>query len=344
MEKLQKPSNRKHIAAIVAIMLLIVIPLMMEHNIVFVQSKYVYVLLCMIGIYTIVTSGLDILFGYTGQVSFGHAGFFCIGAYASVLMTHPSWGLGKWFGITLPPIISIFIAAFISALFGILLSIPASKLVFHFLALLTIAFNYLILLVVSNFPTLTNGYIGITGVPQVSIFGFSFSAVSSKYRYYYLILFFTIVFLIIKRNIIHSRVGRGFIAIRDNLTAANGCGVNVHYYKTMSFAISAFFVGFAGALYVHMIGFISPDTFVQNTSVIFMTMLLFGGSGNLVGPILGSAFITSIQEGLQPLADYRMLIYGIIILVIILFQPEGIAGIGKKVPNIFIRRGGESNA
>ena len=127
----------------------------------------------------------------------------------------------------------------------------------------------------------------------------------------------------------HSRVGRSFIAIRENVTAANGCGVNTSKYKIISFAISAFYVGFAGALYAHMVGFISPDTFVQNTSVIFITMLLFGGSGNLFGPVLGAVVITVIQEGLQSLSDYRMLIYGIFILVIILFQPHGISGMGE---------------
>lgn len=342
--KLKQALKRKSSIAIIAVALLVIVPFMMENNILFGQSKYIYLLLSLMCIYTIITSGLDILFGYTGQVSFGHAGFFCIGAYATVLMSHPEWGLGKWFGITLPPVLTIFLAAILSALFGILLSIPANKLVFHFLALLTIAFNYLILLVVSNFAGLTNGYIGITRVPEINIFGISFSTVSSKFRYYYLVLFFAILFLIIKQNIIKSRVGRGFIAIRDNLMAANGCGVNIRYYKTMSFGISAFYVGFAGALYAHMIGFVSPDTFVQNTSVIFITMLLFGGSGNLLGPILGAVVITSIQEGLQPLADYRMLIYGIFILVVILFQPQGLVGLGKMISGIFKKKGGESNA
>ncbi|HHV12696.1 MAG TPA: branched-chain amino acid ABC transporter permease [Clostridiales bacterium] len=342
--KIRDVLKSKKSIAIAAVALLVIVPFMMEHNIILRQSKYFYLLLSFICIYTIVTSGLDILFGYTGQVSFGHAGFFCIGAYASVLMSHPEWGFGKWFGITLPPILTIFLAALIAALFGILLSIPANKLVFHFLALLTIAFNYLVLLAVSNFAELTNGYIGITRVPEINIFGFSFSTISSKYKYYYLVLFFTILFLIVKQHIVNSRIGRGFISIRDNLMAANGCGVNIRYYKTMSFAISAFYVGFAGALYAHMIGFISPDTFVQNTSVIFITMLLFGGSGNLLGPILGATIITTIQESLQPLADYRMLIYGIVILIIILFQPKGIVGLGKNISESMKRRGGEGNA
>ncbi len=334
----------KTIAAAVILALLVIIPLLMDNNIILKQNKYFYVLLCLIGIYTIITSGLDILFGYTGQISFGHAGFFCIGAYGSVLLTHPGWGLGKLTGYVLPPILSILLVACITACIGALLAVPASKLVFHFLSMLTIAFNQIIYLIANNFSWLTNGSIGITSVPAVTILGFSFSTVSSKLRYYYLVLFFVIVLLVVKTHIINSRVGRGLIAIRENPTAANGCGINVAKYKIMSFAISAFYVGLAGGLYVHMIGFVSPDTFIQNTSVIFITMLLFGGSGNLVGPILGAAVITFIQEGLQSLADYRMLIYGVLLLIIILFQPQGLSGLGKTFSGLAARgKGGESN-
>ncbi len=330
--------NKKAIIYVIIVALLVLIPLMMKNNFILKDSKYLYVLLCLICIYTIATSGLDILFGYTGQISFGHAGFFCIGAYGTVLLTHSKWGIGKWFGVTLPPIVSIFIVGLIAAAVGALLAIPASKLVFHFLSMLTIAFNQLIYLVANNFSWLTNGSVGITSVPAVTILGISFSTIKSKFLYYYLVLFFAVLFLIIKTHIVDSRVGRGLIAIRENRLAANGCGVNVAMYKIMSFAISAFYVGFAGGLYAHMIGFISPDTFVQNTSVIFITMLLFGGSGNLFGPVLGAAIITFIQEASQSLADYRMLIYGIILLLIIQFQPQGIVGLSKTFSGLTNRR------
>lgn len=344
VDKFLATRKGKNVAAIIALAILILVPLMMHNNILFTENRYFYVLLCLIGIYTIITSGLDILFGYTGQISFGHAGFFCIGAYGSVLLTHPDWGLGKATGIVLPPIVSILVMACITALIGALLAIPASRLVFHFLSMLTIAFNQIIYLIANNFVWLTNGSIGITGVPAINLFGLSFDTTISRFRYYYLILFFVVVLLVVKTHIIKSRIGRGFIAIRENATAANGCGINVAKFKILSFAISAFYVGLAGGLYVHMIGFVSPDTFVQNTSVIFITMLLFGGSGNLVGPILGAAVITFIQEGLQALADYRMLIYGVLLLVIILFQPQGVSGLGKSISGLASKRkGGAAN-
>lgn len=343
MIKINSQTIVKKICAAVIIVLVALIPLLMENNIVFKQNKYYYVLLCLIGIYAIATSGLDILFGYTGQISFGHAGFFCIGAYGSVLLSHKDWGISMLGLPTLPPILSIIVAGLLAAGIGAILAVPASKLVFHFLALLTIAFNQIMLLFVANFPQLTNGYIGITGIPAVQIFSLNFTTRKSKFMYFYLVLFFLAILLILKQNLIHSRVGRGLIAIRENPMAANGCGVNLHKYKIMSFGISAFYVGVAGGLYAHMIGFISPDTFVQNTSVIFITMLLFGGSGNLFGPIFGAMVITFIQEGFQALSNYRMLIYGIVLLLLILYQPTGIAGFGKDISRRVKKIGGGSN-
>jgi len=330
-------------AGIFALVVLVVA--MMENNILFARNRYIYVLLCYIGIYSIATSGLDVLFGYAGQISFGHAGFFCIGAYGSVLLSHSEWGVAK-LGITpLPPILSIPLMGLVAALIGALLSKPASKLVFHFLSLLTIAFNQIMYLVVANFPGLTNGFIGITRVPPVKLqlFGatlLDFTAVKSKYSYVFLVMAVLAALLILKQNIVRSKLGRSMIAIRENQTAANGCGVNIMRAKTVSFAISAFYVGIAGGLLAHMVGFISPDTFVQNTSVIFITMLLFGGSGNMTGPILGALVITFVQESFQSLQDYRMLIYGTFLLAVILYQPAGLVGLGRSISGMFGGKGG----
>lgn len=340
----KKTSFRKFLTPLIILAVAVIIPTMMELNIVFKQNKYFYLLLCFSAIYAIATSGLDLLYGYTGQISFGHAGFFAIGSYVSVLLSHPAWGTGKWFGFTLPPIITIFIAAIISMILGVLLSLPASKLVFHFLSLLTIAFGQLVFLSLTSFPGLTNSYRGITAIPPVEVFGISFASALSKYRYYLLSLFFLVIFLVIKQNIIKSRVGRGFVAIRENVLAANGCGIDIHYYKMMAFGISAFFTGFAGALYAHMVGFISPDTYVASTSQIMMTMLLFGGNGNLVGPVVGAAVITLIQEGLASLKDYRMLIFGIFLLIVILFQPNGLYGLYLQVVAKLKKRTVKKNA
>ena len=343
MKTILKKRGSRTVIAVAAFALVVLFAVLMENNIIFQQNRYIYVLMCYIGIYSIVNSGIDVLFGYTGQISFGHAGFFCIGAYGSVLLSHQQWGIAK-LGLTpLPPAISIVVMAFVAALVGALLAMPASKLVFHFLSLLTIAFNQIMYLVVANFPELTNGFVGITRVPAVKIGPLDFTAIRSKYSYLFLVLFVLALMLILKQNIVHSKLGRSMIAIRENQTAANGCGVNIKRVKTISFAISAFYVDLAGGLLAHMMGFISPDTFVQNTSVIFITMLLFGGSGNLIGPILGSLVITIVQESFQSLQDYRMLIYGVFLLIVILYQPKGVVGLGQTFSGLMSKRGGAAN-
>jgi len=328
-KKLKGKTSALNKAAIaVGAFLLLVIPAMLNFGIVFSANSYLIFLMCIIMIYAIATSGLDLLFGYTGQISLGHAGFYCIGAYASALLSHPSYGLGKWLGITISPIISIFLAALLAMGFGILLSLPATKLVQHFLSLLTIAFAQLVYLAVSSFPEVTNGFLGIATIPYINLFGIE---LDNNYKFYMFLLVVVVLVLVVKTNIVKSRVGRCFIAVRENQLAANGCGVDIRKYKITAFALSAFFTGISGALYAHLVTFISPESFMYAQSVIFLTMLVFGGNGNLLGPILGAAIITSSQEMLQAFRDYQMLIYGGLMLVSILFLPKGLYGLLRQM-------------
>ena len=149
-------------------------------------------------------------------------------------------------------------------------------------------------------------------------------------KYFWLVVVLMIIMLIIKKNIIDSRIGRAFIAIRENPHAAAGMGINVAKYKIMAFAISAFMAGLAGALYAHMVRFISPDTFTSAQSNMFMTMLLFGGSGTLWGPVLGVMAVQLINEGLRDFAQYQTLFYGVAILVVVLFMPSGLVNLKLK--------------
>lgn len=325
-------AGRNRIIAIALIALLVLVPTMLEFGILFSRSNYIILLLCFVGIYAIANSGFDLLFGYTGQMSLGQAGFYGIGAYCTTLLCHPRYGLSAWLGFSLPPILTIFIAAFIAMLFGIMLAFPASNLVHHFLALLTMAFGQLVFLVISSFPDITNGYSGMTGIPPIKIFGIEFD---TNYKFYLLALAFSVLFLILKQNIVNSRVGRNFIAIRENQLAANGSGVDVKKYKIMAFALSSFYTGFAGALYAHFIGFISPESFMYAQSIVFLTMLVFGGNGNFIGPVLGALVITITQEAMQSLMTYQMLIYGAFLLVTILFLPKGIYGLILMVRKYF---------
>ena len=276
-------------------------------------DSYIVLLLCTTGISIIVISGLDILFGYSGQISLGHAGFYCIGAYTSAILSRD---------LGLPVFATIFIGGLFAMALAILLALPAVKLVHHFLALVTISFGELVYLFVSQARGLTEGYSGMNFIPRPKVGSFSFESNTS---YFYVVYAFLVVLLFLKQRLVRSRTGRAFIAIREDTHAANGMGVNVTKYKTMAFAVSAFYTGVAGALYAHLIGFISPESFSSSQSTLFLTMLLFGGMGNFWGPIIGAGALAIVSEFLQKLGSYQMLVYGVFLLAIIVYIPGGVS-------------------
>lgn len=280
---------------------------------VFRNDSYILLLFCTTGIAIIVVTGLDILFGYSGQISLGHAAFYCIGAYTSAILSR---------NLHLPVFITLFLGAIVATLFAVIIAAPSVKLVHHFLALVTISFGQLTYLFVANAKGLTEGYSGMNFIPRPSLSTFQFE---SNFSYFYLVYFFFLIFLIVKKRLIASKTGRAFIAIRENTHAAEGMGVDATKYKVMAFAASAFYAGFGGALYAHLIGFISPESFEMHQSVIFLTMLLFGGMGNFYGPILGAVSLTIVSEFLQKLGSYQMLAYGVFLLIIVVFIPSGIS-------------------
>lgn len=290
------------------------------------QERYLAMILDYICIYTIAVTGLDLLFGYTGQVSFGQAGFYAIGAYGSTLL---SMNLG------IPPILSIVLGAVLAMIFGVIVAFPASRLVKHFLSLLTIAFGQMVYTFIVGAAWLTKGPSGIVNVPKVSIFGLTLKGYQ---MYFWLVLVAVILVLIAKRNIIDSRIGRAFIAIRENPHAAAGMGINVAKYKIMAFAISAFLAGLSGAFYAHMVGFISPDTFTSAQSNMFMTMLLFGGIATISGSLIGAAIITVITELLQSFAAAQTLIYAGFILIVLFLLPNGVVGLWDKIRIVIKKR------
>ena len=259
MQKIQK----KNLITTAACLVLLVVALICLRN-----QQYLLTLLNFVCMYMISVSGLDILFGYSGQISLGHAAFYAAGAYTTALLT-TKLGLSVW--------LSIPAACIVSLVLGIIVALPASKLIHHFLALLTISVGQLVYIVISR-AEFTNAMAGVSRIPNISIFGFE---LDNNFRFLVFMIMMVVLFLIIKQRIVKSRVGRAFLAIRENPVAAGGIGINVQKYKVMAFAISAVFTGFAGAMYAHFVGFISPETFNTSQSVMFMTMLLFGGTAPL---------------------------------------------------------------
>lgn len=286
-------------------------------------KRYYLSLFCYIGFYAMAASGLDLLFGYSGQISLGHAGFYCVGAYASAL-------LSKYLGI--PPYITVFLGASIGALIGIVLAFPAARLKHHFLSLATIAFAEIVFLSVVHWDSVTFGFSGLTKIPALEMFGLRFNnSRNGMMNFYYLILFVVLVMLIIKHLIVKSKIGRAFVAIQESSAAASGMGINVRKYRVMAFAISAFYTSLAGAFYAHFTQYVSPDTFVLDTSVRFLTIVLFGGLASLWGPVIGAVVIVVLQELLQATGTYQMIFYGSFIIVVLLFMPKGISNSASDI-------------
>ncbi len=278
------------------------------------KNKYFITLFVFCGTYIIAVSGLDILFGFTGQISMGHAMFYAIGAYTTAIATL-KFGLPAWIGILF--------SLMISSGFAALLAIPASKLVNQFLSLLTIATSNMIYVFLTK-CNYTGAMRGLKSIPQISLFGI---VLDSKFKFGIFVLILIVIMLFIKYRIINSSTGRAFMAIRENVIAANGIGINVRKYKVMAFVISAIFTTLSGCLYAHFVGYISPEGFNSTQSTTFMTMLLFGGCGNMVGPIFGAVSITLVSELLQGFNTYKALVYGCTILVSVLFMPRGVYGL-----------------
>lgn len=288
---------------------------------------YAILICCFILLYVIAVSGLDIVFGYCGQISMGHAAFFAIGAYGSCLM-HDYFRL--------PVAVTMLLAAIIAAGIGAAIAYPASKLVFHFLSLATLSFGEIVYQFISHSPGgITNNFIGYY-TDSVRLFGLTLDTYP---KFYYFALLCAAVFLIAKQQIVKSKVGRAFIAIRENHHAADGMGVNVRKYKVLAFSISAFYTAFAGSMYAHLVRYISPDTFMQKQSVMFLTMLLFGGTASLAGPICGVTVVMLLNELLRSAERYQMFIYGVLLLVVIVLIPGGIYGtLEKPVRKLLHRR------
>lgn len=324
---LKKYSKKKIIAFSCMIALVIAFPFIASGLF---NTIYIIQLACFFGLYLIAVSGLDILFGYSGQISLGHAAFFCIGAYGSVM-------LRDYTG--LPVLVTMILGSVLATLLAALIAYPASKLVFHFLSLATIAFGEIIYQFVAQSPGKITGNFTGYFTETVSIFGYK---LNTNTKFYFFTLICVVIFLIAKRNIVNSRVGRALIAIRENSHAANGMGINVRKYKVIAFAVSAFYTAYAGGMYAHFVRFISPDTFTQKQSILFLTMLLFGGTSSMMGPIIGTLSVQMFNEVLRSAERYQLLIYGILLLIVILALPGGIYGellkIKEKVVMKFSRK------
>jgi branched-chain amino acid transport system permease protein len=266
---------------------------------------------------------LNITNGYTGLFSFGHAAFYGIGAYTAAIL---STRYGFPFLLTLP------LGGVVAALLGAAIALPTLRLKGIFLALVTIGFQQITYLVIMNWMALTRGPMGIPAIPPASFFGIE---LSGNHGYFYLILLLNLIVLFLLSRIIDSRVGRTFVAIREDELAAQSISINIFRTKILSFVIATFFAGIAGAFFAHHARFVSADSFKLEETFLILTMLIVGGMGSFAGPIIGAVSLVILPELFRFLSEYRGVVYGLIMIAAILFRPEGIAG----VPGIISPRG-----
>lgn len=264
----------------------------------------------MIGVY-----GLNLLAGYTGYLSLAHAGFFAIGAYSLGILTVKAQ-MNFWLAFILSLVITSLIGFFIG-----LISLRTKE---HFFAIYTLCVGYIIYLVIDKWDSLTEGVRGLIGIPAPSNIGpVSFETPLSQY---YLVLAILLLVVLITYRIVHSLTGRTYIAIRNSEELAQTIGISTMKNKLTVFVLSTFFAGLSGALYASFVRFIGPDIGMISITFDLLTFLLVGGIGTLSGPIVGTILIVWLSQQLQFLQDYRMLIFGPVLTLLVIFYPRGIVG------------------
>jgi branched-chain amino acid transport system permease protein len=292
------------------------------------SDKFVLHVLSLIAIASIVAMGLQVLLGYSGQLSIGQAAFYGIGAYTSALMTTK---LGLPFPLAL-------LGAGIAAAVASLLMVPITRLTGAYLAVATLGFSIIVYLFIKNEEWLTGGSYGFISIPRAALFGYVLR--DPIYSYYLNVGVAAIVYLTFAR-IEGSRFGRAINAIRQDPDAARASGLRVTLLKSECFVIAAFVAGLAGSLYAHEVRYLAPNDFTFWKSIEILIMVVIGGVGSLAGAILGAAVVVGLPEFLRGIGDYRMLVFGAILIATMLFGEGGLAGIcailGRRLGGLLMR-------
>ncbi len=295
-------------------------------------------------LYIMLALGLNIVVGYAGLLDLGYVAFYAVGAYCWALLASPHFGLNLPFWVILPA------GAAIAALFGVLLGTPTLRLRGDYLAIVTLGFGEIIRIFLNNLNSpvnITNGPQGITLIEPMNLFGFSLGkkqeilglTLSSPHLYYYLFLVFVALVVFVCMRLENSRIGRAWVAIREDEMAAAAAGINTRNIKLLAFAMGATFGGLSGGLFASFQGFVSPESFNLMESIMILSMIVLGGMGNIYGVILGALLVTVIPEALRYTgelqravfgevfidpADLRMLLFGIALVLMMLLRPAGL--------------------
>lgn len=308
----KKSSILKIILFVVVGLLLLAVPFIAKNS-------YQVHIINMIGLYILLSLGLNIAMGFAGQFNLAIGALWGVGAYTAAILNTK---LGFPFWINLP------IAIIVAGVIGGIVGLPALKVRAHYLSIVTIGLGQVINLIFVNEESFTGGALGIPKITMPNFFGI---ALDSEEKYYYLILVFVVLGYLIARQIVSGRVGRNFRAIRDDYRTAPAMGVNAGFYKVLAFVISAAFAGAAGALFAHLNKYISPDIFEYKSTLYIMTMTMVGGMGNLSGSLIGGILLPVLQENLRAIKYWQFVVYGIAIMLVVLFMPGGIMQLVQRV-------------
>jgi len=281
----------------------------------------------LIGITLIAATGLNLLVGYCGQLSIGHAGFIAVGAYTSAVLTNR---------FELPFLVGLVCAGLMAGFIGLIFGLPSARVKGFYLAITTIAAQFIIIWVINHW-SLTGGFVGIK-VPYASIAGFEFRSETSQF---YLIMGIAALCIFFAKNLARTKIGRAFIAIRDNDLAAEVMGINLLYYKLLAFFIGCFMAGIAGSLLAHWIGFLNAEQFSLTESILYIGMIIIGGLGTTIGPIFGVVLIRLLQQILTVIfvpflestnilpsgfaTGVTPMLFGLVIILFLILEPRGLA-------------------
>lgn len=297
--------NKRKLAYLIVIVTVAAIP-------VFTQDPYLLNILITTGIWTTSVWGVRLIMS-TGQLTLGHAAYMAVGAYSSTLLAMKA-GLPFW--ITFP------LSGLISALIALVIGYPTLRIKGVYFSIITFAFAEIIRLIIINWPSFLGGYGGIADVPAPS--PFFFIHFTSRLPYYYLILAVCIITSVVMFRMDRSRIGKIFSSIHESDTLAESVGINIMKYKVIAFCIGCFFAGLSGSFYAHYLNFTSPELFTIWQSIYCLIFVLVGGAGSVLGPLLGSFFLTLIPEFLRVAKEYEPVVYAIVLILIMFLLPGGL--------------------
>ena len=290
---------------VILLALAVVIPI-------FITSSYIMVVLNTSISYAICALGVYVVLGLTGQMSQAQAAFFAAGAYGSAYFSATAG---------LPVYLSILIGIAISGIAGLVIGVPTLKLSGRYLTITTLGFTIIVKLVLDNWNSVTKGSDGMRGIPTLKLFGYEFS---SKLAMFYFALIMLVIAILLVRRLRDGEFGMALKMIRDNDDAAQACGINIAFYKTVAFVIGGMLGGLGGTVYAHTICYIQPADFAVTMSQNVLVMLVVGGYRWLAGAVIGGVVITILPEILRFMADYRILFFGVAVCLVIAFIPGGI--------------------